>query len=170
MISVKSSTDLESTAFNKDLPNRPQNNAVSRAVVEIYNFNRFSQFFAIHFRRLPMKQPGGVTPTTGDQAMQLDLSETLIPIDEVSKHLPKGVSVSVYTIRRWIDRGSRGCRLKTISVGGQRFTTVALIREFIIETTMKTNGQSGHVALSRDGLAGGAIGSVKMGRAIAAGT
>ncbi|MGE0145652.1 MAG: DUF1580 domain-containing protein [Planctomycetota bacterium] len=61
-----------------------------------------------------------------------DFSE-FISIQDLPNHLPPGKNgkklhfVSCY---RWVSKGLRGIKLRTIFLGGARFTTLAWVREF----------------------------------------
>lgn len=74
--------------------------------------------------------PGDVPPDLRD----------LIPLSEVSKHLPrrKGKDVHRCTVGRWMTRGCYGVPLKNWVIGGQRYTTLEAIREFIRELAARS--------------------------------
>ena len=60
----------------------------------------------------------------------IDLStETLVPWQQVAKHVPGSPHVS--TLHRWRLRGVRGKKLETLLVGGTRFTSREAIDRFI---------------------------------------
>jgi hypothetical protein len=65
------------------------------------------------------------------------LSNRLISIRQACRLLPGrgGRPLAISTAYRWIFRGRRGCRLETVVVGGQRYTTEAALREFVASTT-----------------------------------
>ena len=61
----------------------------------------------------------------------IDLStETLIPWQQVAKHVPGQPHVS--TLHRWRLRGVRGIRLETLLIGGKRFSSREAITRFIV--------------------------------------
>ena len=60
--------------------------------------------------------------------------ENLIPIREAVRLFPRrrgGSKVSHTTLWRWHTRGSKGVRLATWLVGGQRYTTAQAVEDFI---------------------------------------
>ena len=64
----------------------------------------------------------------------IDLSsETLIPIRDVPKCLPKRSNskrIHISAIYRWIQSGVRGVRLESIKVGGSTYTSREAIQRF----------------------------------------
>lgn len=63
----------------------------------------------------------------------IDLTkETLVPLSQVPKHLPRrpsGKKIHISAIYRWQGKGIRGVRLETAVLGGSTFTsTEAIIR------------------------------------------
>ena len=60
-------------------------------------------------------------------------AEHYLTISEASKNIPGRPSVS--TIWRWINKGigANSIKLKSIRVGGKRYTTSEMIDEFLIE-------------------------------------
>lgn len=64
----------------------------------------------------------------------IDLStEKLIPVREVPKLLPPrptGKRVHVSAVYRWIQRGVRGVRLETITIGGTTYTSTEALQRF----------------------------------------
>ena len=59
------------------------------------------------------------------------LQENLVPFIAAGSSFPGRCRVSNSTLHRWRLRGVRGCKLETILVGGQRFTSVEAIERFI---------------------------------------
>lgn len=64
-----------------------------------------------------------------------DFEERRIPLAEVPllDFMPRrrnGKPIHTSTIYRWADRGLKGCRLETTSVGGLRCTTESKLRRF----------------------------------------
>ena len=62
-------------------------------------------------------------------------TEQVIPMREVPKltwlpHRRQGRRLAHSTLWRWSQRGIKGVRLETISVGGQRCTSVEALRRF----------------------------------------
>jgi hypothetical protein len=53
--------------------------------------------------------------------------------------LAKREDVNVTTCWRWANRGVKGVRLETISVGGRRFTTIPAFARFVERTTRAAN-------------------------------
>ncbi|QDV36363.1 DUF1580 domain-containing protein [Tautonia plasticadhaerens] len=53
----------------------------------------------------------------------------LISPAELARRLPNRPHVS--TVWRWCHRGIRGVRLGTVAIGGRRYTTPALVEEFL---------------------------------------
>ena len=56
-------------------------------------------------------------------------TETLVPWQQVAKHVPGQPHVS--TLHRWRLRGVRGKKLETLLVGGKRFTSQQAISRVI---------------------------------------
>jgi len=60
-------------------------------------------------------------------------SETLIPIREAPRHLPKrpnGKRIHISACYRWISRGVRGVRLDSIKIGGSTYTSMEALQRF----------------------------------------
>ncbi|TWT47184.1 DUF1580 domain-containing protein [Botrimarina hoheduenensis] len=59
--------------------------------------------------------------------------------------LAKRERVNVCTVWRWAQRGAKGVRLETFSVGGRRYTTQEAFRRFVSGTTRAAQGtEAGH--------------------------
>lgn len=58
-------------------------------------------------------------------------SETLIPFQQARNEFPGRKRVGNATLHRWRLHGVRGCKLETLVVGGQRFTSREAICRFI---------------------------------------
>ena len=57
-----------------------------------------------------------------------------IPISQAPKHFP-GKPPHICTLYRWMQKGVRGCRLETFSVGMKRYVTQEAIDAFVARTT-----------------------------------
>lgn len=59
-------------------------------------------------------------------------SENLVALTECSEHLPKrrGRPINISTIYRWAQRGCRGKRLETCTIGGIRYTSFEAMNRF----------------------------------------
>lgn len=60
-------------------------------------------------------------------------NETLIPIREAPRHLPKrpnGKRIHTSACYRWISRGVRGVRLDSIKIGGSTYTSMEALQRF----------------------------------------
>lgn len=60
-------------------------------------------------------------------------SETLIPIRDAPRHLPKrpnGKRIHISACYRWISRGVRGVRLDSIKIGGSTYTSMEALQRF----------------------------------------
>ena len=60
-------------------------------------------------------------------------SETLIPIREAPRHLPKrptGKRIHISACYRWISRGVQGVRLEAIKIGGSTYTSTEALQRF----------------------------------------
>ena len=55
---------------------------------------------------------------------------TLLDLTAATKRFPTKPSRA--TVERWIRRGTRNVQLKTVMVGGRRYTTEIAIREFLV--------------------------------------
>lgn len=58
-------------------------------------------------------------------------SETLIPIREAPRHLPKrpnGKRIHISACYRWISRGVRGVRLESIKIGGSTYASTEALQ------------------------------------------
>lgn len=63
--------------------------------------------------------------------------DDLMTLPEAAKLLPRnsnGKAVSVQTLRRWANRGSRGVRLSLTMVGGRSFVGRHALRDFLGRT------------------------------------
>ena len=73
-------------------------------------------------------------PHTASLPESVPLADALIPIREAARLFPRrrGDSrVSITTLWRWHTRGSKGIRLNTWLVGGQRYTTAQAVEDFV---------------------------------------
>ncbi len=61
------------------------------------------------------------------------LAEDVIRLSEVSAELPGRVDVS--TVWRWAQRGVRGVKLETVTIGGKRMTSRQAVSRFIAATS-----------------------------------
>lgn len=61
--------------------------------------------------------------------------EPLITFNEAAPYLPTNCRPSLSTWWRWWRKGLKGRKLKTVCVGGKRYTTPTFIREWIAEVT-----------------------------------
>ena len=59
------------------------------------------------------------------------------------------LAVSPATVARWATRGVRGVRLRTFVLGGRRFTTPALIEEFMALSTAAASSGCDEAATSQ---------------------
>lgn len=59
--------------------------------------------------------------------------EQLILPSQVARMIPgrSGKGVSLSTVWRWMLRGRRGCRLESLMIGGQRYTSQEAVARFI---------------------------------------
>ena len=60
-------------------------------------------------------------------------SESLIPIREAPRHLPKrpnGKRIHISACYRWISRGVRGVQLDSIKIGGSTYTSMEALQRF----------------------------------------
>lgn len=57
------------------------------------------------------------------------LTETVIPLRDVSKHLP--MRPCYQTVWRWTTRGLRGAKLESIKLGKQSATSVEAVHRFL---------------------------------------
>ncbi len=65
--------------------------------------------------------------------MAIDLSETVLPLAEAARRLPRlraGRPVSPATLWRWKSRGVRGVKLETLTVGGTCCTSLEALQRF----------------------------------------
>jgi len=70
------------------------------------------------------------SPKTEDQMIPADL----IPLKKLSKLLPRhgdDKPVHTNTLFRWALQGVRGVKLRSVLVGGKRYTTQAWVDEFV---------------------------------------
>lgn len=73
------------------------------------------------------------------------ITTELIAIQEAGKFFPNKPSPA--TCWRWILKGTRGCRLATVTIGGRRYVTRETIEAFIEATTAAADRQSIPVAI-----------------------
>lgn len=59
------------------------------------------------------------------------LREELLSLAQAARLIPSRPHVS--TLWRWCGRGVRGVRLRTVIVGGRRYTTAAYVADFVAE-------------------------------------
>ena len=71
-------------------------------------------------------------------------SERLIPIPKVPAYLEsRGFHrVHISAVYRWTKSGSRGVRLESLRIGGQKVTSIEAIQRFIEATTRNSTGGS----------------------------
>ena len=67
--------------------------------------------------------------------------DRLITFNEAGRLLPEQSRPALSTWWRWWRRGVRGIRLRTVVVGGRRYTTEIAVEEFIAATTAAANGE-----------------------------
>jgi hypothetical protein len=60
----------------------------------------------------------------------LEKGEPLLDLTKAAKKIPTNPSRA--SIERWVRRGVRNVQLKTVMVGGRRYTTETAIREFLV--------------------------------------
>ena len=72
--------------------------------------------------------------------MTLLLSETLLSLPNAARRLPGRPSVS--TLHRWRLRGVRNIKLKTVKIGGRRFTSMEWLSTFSEAVTAASDGES----------------------------
>jgi hypothetical protein len=68
-----------------------------------------------------------------------DKTDRLITFNEAGRLLPEQSRPAISTWWRWWRRGIRG--LRTVVVGGRRYTTENAVEEFIAATTAAANGE-----------------------------
>ena len=70
------------------------------------------------------------------------INEQMIPISKVpawcEKHLGNRVHPS--TVHRWQLRGSRGCKLESVRIGGRRYSSQEALLRFFDNTTAAADG------------------------------
>jgi hypothetical protein len=101
--------------------------------------------------------------------MQLDQSECFIPIAGIPNHLEKmGLKRAHRSIGfRWTTRGVSGIKLRSLKIGGRRYTSPLWLEQFFQQVSVAdSNGEAGpkspqmanrkaanaHDVLSRDGI------------------
>ena len=78
-------------------------------------------------------------------------SETLIPIREAPRHLPKrpnGKRIHISACYRWISRGVRGVRLDSIKIGGSTYTSIEALQRFANRLSGRSNASRPRVEVS----------------------
>ncbi len=78
-------------------------------------------------------------------------SETLIPIREAPRHLPKrlnGKRIHISACYRWISRGVRGVRLDSIKIGGSTYTSIEALQRFANRLSGSGNASRPRVEVS----------------------
>jgi hypothetical protein len=63
-----------------------------------------------------------------------------ISFNDAARYLPENHRPSYATWWRWSRRGVKGIRLRTLVIGGRRYTTPSAVQEFIAEVTAAANG------------------------------
>jgi hypothetical protein len=71
-----------------------------------------------------------------------DCLKSYFPLAEAPDHFPRrrGKKVSLPSIYRWVGSGCRGVRLRTVVVGGVRYTSAEALRQFVAEMTSIRDG------------------------------
>ena len=64
---------------------------------------------------------------------QLDTLQDAIPINEVPRRLPRrgGKKVHISTVWRWVNRGVRGVKLESLTIGGRRYVRPEALEVFL---------------------------------------
>jgi len=74
--------------------------------------------------------------------MTIDLgAEAPITFNQAARFLPEDCRPAMSTWWRWWRRGVRGIRLRTLVIGGRRYTTRAAVEEFAGKLTAHANGE-----------------------------
>ena len=66
------------------------------------------------------------------------MDEILIPVSQAAGLFPKKPSSA--TLWRWILHGVKGVRLSTLLVGGRRYVTEQMVRDFLAELNNSHHG------------------------------
>jgi hypothetical protein len=66
--------------------------------------------------------------------------ERPITFNEAGRFLPEDYRPSCATWWRWWRKGVKGIRLRTLVIGGRRYTTPAAVQDFITQVTAASNG------------------------------
>ena len=93
--------------------------------------NRFPYEIALMF------VPQQFLTCLGNEHMTIQNLTKLVPLSEVPKLLPKrnGKHPHISTICRWAIRGVKGRKLKTVVLGGLRYTTMAALQDFLVPSS-----------------------------------
>lgn len=75
------------------------------------------------------------------------LEETVITLDEVRNHLPRG-GISRSGVERWIRKGTRGAILESACIGNRRYTSVEAVQRFL-ERSNRPKAEEGKPAFPR---------------------
>ena len=67
--------------------------------------------------------------------------EQPITFNEAARFLPAENRPSYSTWWRWWRKGVKGIRLRTLVIGGRRYTTESAVQEFIAGTTAAASGE-----------------------------
>lgn len=72
-------------------------------------------------------------------------NERLLSLTELPDHLPKrrGKKINISTIYRWAQRGCRGKRLETCTIGGIRYTSFEALNRFFADKQAEQTPQAG---------------------------
>ena len=76
-------------------------------------------------------------------------SETLIPFQQARNEFPGRKRVGNATLHRWRLHGVRGCKLETLVVGGQRFTSREAIQRFVDAQNQSESAEPSMTAAER---------------------
>ena len=72
--------------------------------------------------------------------MTIDLTERLLTISEAARVFPKRpATVSIW---RWATKGVRGCKLRTVAIGGKRYVPESAIAEFLAACSAAANHET----------------------------
>jgi hypothetical protein len=77
-----------------------------------------------------------------------DERDPLIPLSEAAHRFPKknGQTMRMLTLRRWINKGTRGRKLQAVIVGGRYFTRQSWIDAFVTPVTTNSPAELGREA------------------------
>lgn len=74
----------------------------------------------------------------------IDLSEKLLTVSEAARRFPR--RPSTVSLWRWATKGVRGCKLRTVAVGGKRYVPESAIAEFLEACSAAANHETPSVA------------------------